>query len=196
MHSQTSPPSFAANVLYHAETFFFRARDGNPPLIYDVEASERDALRLPETFTGSAEKEVFGRVGWDFFLREDFSYTPTIVQKTAVARPWPVEPGILATCNAFADGKDVYIYVQTWRHRDSSQVEQQVWTHTLEKPAGIPLILTTYMHGKIKLAWTKNSIRLGEEAQIVHLVRDERISEDRQSISEDRQSISEDGQSI
>ena len=181
MHSRTSPPSFAANVLYHPETFFFRARDGDPPHICNVEASEGDALQLLEIFTGSPEKEVFGRLGWNFF------HTPSQRKKTPVERPWPVRPGVLAICNAFADEEDVYIYLQTWRQRYSSQVEQQVGPRAfapLQAPG-----LRGYIKDMIELAWTESSIISGEETQIVHIMEYKETSEDGQSISENGQSI-------
>ena len=167
MHSRRSPPSFAANLLYHPETFFFKVRAGDPPHIHKVEASERDALQLPEIFTGSAKREVFGRIGWEFFhTRDEYKRIP-------VETPWPVRPGVLATCNAFTDGEDVYIYLQSWRQRDSGQAEQQVWTHRFrasyqdERTAPQGPSLRIFIEDMKELAWTENSIGSGEETQIM-----------------------------
>ena len=167
MHSRRSPPSFAANLLYHPETFFFKVRAGDLSHIHKVEASERDARRLPEIFAGSAEREVFGRLKWDFFFGQFLSY------KGPVETLEPVRPGLLAIYNAFADGEDVHIYVQSWRQRDRSQAEQQVWTHTFgashqdERSAPQALFLRSFIAAMRGLAWTENSIGSGEETQIM-----------------------------
>ena len=170
MYSRRSPPSFATNLLGPPDTSFFKATQGDPPHIHMVEASDRDALRLSEIFESGAEREVFGPLGWD----------STLLQETPWVRPWTLRPGVLASWNAVADGEDAFVYLQTWRQHDISQVEQHVWTHRSgasdQDGRSAPLTpgLSSYIAGMIDLAWTKNPIRSGEEAQIVRLKKTKR----------------------
>ena len=166
MHRRRSPPPFAANLLHHPDTFFFKARGGDPPHIHMVEASDRDVLRLHEIFARGAEKEVFGRLDWTF-------ETSIMLQELSMERPCLLGPRILGSWNAIADGEDAFVYLQIWRQHDTGQGGHQVWTHTSgtdyqgERGAPLSRALMSSIEDLIGLAWRKDLIRYGEEAPIV-----------------------------
>ena len=131
-----------------------------------IEASDRDVLRLHETFARGAEKEVFGQLDWSFD-------TSIMLQEVPMEKPCPLGPRILVSWNAVADGEDAFVYLQIWRQSDTSQGGQQVWTHTSgtddqgERGAPLSPALMSSIEDLIELAWRKDLIGYGEEAPIV-----------------------------
>ena len=129
-----------------------------------AEASDCDVLRLSDIFTSGAEKEVFGELEW---LHPHVS---ALLQATPLEMPPISSPGVLSSWNAVADGEDAFVYLQSWRQRDMSQVEHQPWTHksgSIYQDESSARRRILYIKDMIRLARTKDSIRSSEEAQIV-----------------------------
>ena len=128
-----------------------------------AEVSDRDVLRLSNIFTSGAEKEVFEELIWLS------SHISTLLQATPLEMPPTSRPGVVSSWNAVADGEDAFVYLQSWRQRDISQVEHQPWTQSggiYQDESSDPRRML-YIKDMIRRARTKDSIRSGEEARIV-----------------------------